>query len=208
MRCDSAKKMIFQSGDDVASLRRRLNEAEDKIKQLRASFSWRITSPVRFVWDRLALGVRRIRRVLSRRSVRIPTIPQASEETIALLFDEEYYVSLNPQVGASRKTPIEHYREMGWKEGLKPHPLFDPVWYLKENPEVAKSGSEPLFDYATSGWREGRSPHPLFDVRYYLEQVPELYKIGLEPVSHFLQEGARKGVKATPTVRSDLVRKV
>jgi hypothetical protein len=162
--------------DNITTLHQRLSEAENKIEQLKTSLSWRITEPLRFVRDRLVSAVWRVRKAISKGPVRAPApnLPESSRGIIAPLFDEAYYTSLNPEANASDRSPVDHYIERGWKEGLKPHPLFDPAWYLKENPEVAKAGVEPLHHYMTSGWRDGRSPHPLFDVRYYLNKAPEL----------------------------------
>ena len=154
-------------------------EAKRECHSIKTSLSWRITWPLRLVRDRLASAVWRARRAFSKRSAKAAVTPKDSQRSIiASLFDEEYYTKLNPEATASGRSPIEHYLEKGWKEGLKPHPLFDPTWYLRENPDVAKAGAEPLYHYITGGWREGRSPHPLFDVRYYLNQAPQLCRDG------------------------------
>jgi glycosyltransferase involved in cell wall biosynthesis/ubiquinone/menaquinone biosynthesis C-methylase UbiE len=172
--------------------------AEERIRQLKASLSWRVTGPLRFARDRLVATSWRARKAFSNISKKATVSPKDVRTTIAPLFDWVYYTNLNPKANASGKSPIDHYLERGWKEGLKPHPLFDPAWYLRENPDVEKAGIEPLRHYITDGWRRGRSPHPLFDVRYYLNQAPELIEIGFEPITHFIERGARNGLKPTP----------
>ena len=205
----SPDKKISRSLDNITTLHQRLSEAENKIEQLKTSLSWRITEPLRFVRDRLVSAVWRVRKAISKGPVKAPAIlTESSRSIIAPLFDEEYYTSLNPEANASDRSPVDHYIERGWKEGLKPHPLFDPAWYLKENPEVAKAGVEPLHHYMTSGWRDGRSPHPLFDVRYYLNQAPELYEMGMRAGHSLPPTWRTEGAKAESAFRSGLVRKL
>jgi glycosyltransferase involved in cell wall biosynthesis/SAM-dependent methyltransferase len=185
--------------DDLAKSRHQVTAVEQKLGQLKASLSWQVTSPLRLARDALAATVRRARRHRFKESAAAVARPgNPVRATIAGLFDQEYYARLNSGAMTSGSSPIEHYLECGWKEGLKPHPLFEPSWYLQANRDVADAGVEPLQHYLTNGWREGRSPHPLFDVRYYLSQAPELPEMGLEPVTHFLQQGARKGLKPNP----------
>jgi glycosyltransferase involved in cell wall biosynthesis/SAM-dependent methyltransferase len=187
---------------ELTRLPMEIAEAERQIGQLKASLSWRITSPFRLARDWLTAAASRARRVVSHLSALVQGTPQNLQAkpvapTLAL-FDAEFYLRMNPGTTDPGRSPFEHYVEIGWKEGFRPHPLFDPIWYLQENPDVTKAGIEPLSHYIGTGWREGRSPHPLFDVRYYLNQVPELSERGIEPVAHFLQYGAQIGLKPNP----------
>jgi SAM-dependent methyltransferase len=185
--------------DDLAKSRQEVIAVEQKLGRLKASLSWRVTSPLRLARDTLAATVGPARRPRFKESAAaVARTGNPVHAIIAGLFDEEYYATLNSGAITSGSSPIEHYLESGWKEGLKPHPLFEPSWYLQANRDVADAGVEPLQHYLTNGWREGRSPHPLFDVRYYLSQAPELPEMGLEPVTHFLQQGARNGLKPNP----------
>jgi hypothetical protein len=194
----SPDKKILRSLDNITTLHQRLSEAENKIVQLKESLSWRITAPLRFARDQLVFAIWRLRKAFLKRPAKATATPKNPAVIIAPLFDEEYYTRLSPEIAASAKSPIEHYLERGWKEGLKPHPLFDPTWYLKENPDVARAGVEPLYHYITEGWRNARSPHPLFDVPYYLSQAPKLPEMGSEPITHFLKHGAREGLRPNP----------
>ena len=173
-------------------------EAKRECHSVRTSLSWRVTWPLRLVRDRLTSAAWRVRRAFSKGCTNAATLEDPERTAIGPLFDENYYTKLNPEAKASRRSPIEHYLEKGWRQGFKPHPLFDPGWYLSENPDVAKAGAEPLHHYVTKGWREGRSPHPLFDVRYYLRQAPKLAQMGIEPLAHFLEGGAQEGLKPNP----------
>jgi glycosyltransferase involved in cell wall biosynthesis/SAM-dependent methyltransferase len=184
--------------EDLAQSRQRVMATENTLSQLKASLSWRITWPLRLARDTLA-AVARWRIARLKESAEAAGKPaNAKRAIIATLFDEDHYARSYLGAVASGSSPIEHYLESGWKEGLKPHPLFEPSWYLQTNTDVAKEGIEPLYHYLTQGWREGRSPHPLFDVRYYLSQTPALTAMGLEPLAHFLQQGAREGLKPNP----------
>ncbi len=45
------------------------------------------------------------------------------------LFDEAWYLEMNPDVARSGADPVMHYIEAGAAEGRNPHPLFDTNYY-------------------------------------------------------------------------------
>ena len=58
------------------------------------------------------------------------------------LFDEHYYLQMNPDVAAAVAagaigSGYDHYIEYGQYEGRSPSPYWDEAWYLQENPDVA-----------------------------------------------------------------------
>ncbi len=122
----------------------------------------------------------------------------AQDVALSGLFDEAYYRSCYPDVGASRLTPLAHFVLSGASEGRSPHPLFDTAYYLRRNPDVVSAGINPLVHYREQGAFEGRSPHPLFDVAYYLDTNADVRKAGVEPLSHFLTVGALEGRNPNP----------
>lgn len=73
------------------------------------------------------------------------------------LFDEEWYLTQNPDVLAGGYDPVEHYLEHGAREGRNPGPGFDTRYYLKTNPDVAAAGLNPLVHYILDGVMEGRA---------------------------------------------------
>ena len=121
---DTAKfsRRVAEAEKETIEYQQRLREAENTIAQMEKSLSWKITSPLRFVRDQLASARWRARKTLSKRSTKVRL--EGPSGTIASLFDEQYYVTLNPEVIASGASPIEHYMEKGWKEGLRPHPFL------------------------------------------------------------------------------------
>ena len=56
---------------------------------------------------------------------------------------------------------LDHYRKVGWRSGLNPHPLFDARRYAR----LQRLGSEvePLAHFEAKGQYEGASIHALFD---------------------------------------------
>ena len=71
-------------------------------------------------------------------------------------FDSAYYLSKNPDVGAARVDPVEHFVACGWREGRRPHIGFDPEYYLRANPDVARLGTNPFYHFLANGRAEGR----------------------------------------------------
>ena len=85
-------------------------------------------------------------------------------------FDQEYYLSRYDDVRRSNKDPIDHFIDIGWREGRRPNLLFDTVFYLRENSEVTESGLNPLYHYLTIGREAGLRPNPVGS-RAYPEMV-------------------------------------
>jgi hypothetical protein len=74
------------------------------------------------------------------------------------LFDAAWYLAHAPE--ASGRDPLDHYREVGWRQGRSPGPGFDSAWYLQRYNDVAAAGLEPLLHYVRHGRHEGREPQP------------------------------------------------
>jgi hypothetical protein len=95
------------------------------------------------------------------------------------LFDEHYYLEMNPDVAAAVNdgefaTGYDHYIEYGQHEGRSPSPYWDEAWYLQENPDVAaavKAGtvSSGFMQYYLYGQYENRGGLLYFNASYYLE---------------------------------------
>ena len=75
------------------------------------------------------------------------------------LFDEEHYLTENPDVKNSSINPLDHYIYHGWMEGRTPSKKFDGNYYLKRYPEVKESKINPLVHYVLYGKKEGRFPN-------------------------------------------------
>ena len=103
------------------------------------------------------------------------------------LFDPDFYLRENPEVGKFGLDPWIHYLERGGFEGRNPNPLFDSGWYRSTYLQgyVAQN---PLMHYLEEGASMGLDPHPLFDSRCYGlglgENDPDLTLL-----EHFLSSG-------------------
>ena len=87
-------------------------------------------------------------------------------------FDEDYYLATNSDVAREGVDPLEHFLNIGGREGRKPSVDFDAAFYLRENPDVADSGVNPLAHYLQTGRNEGRlGRDPIrAEIRAVLEQ--------------------------------------
>lgn len=72
------------------------------------------------------------------------------------LFDSNWYLKQYPEVADAEVNPLQHYLEVGWKEGKNPSENFDTTFYLKNNPDISKAGLNPLYHYVLFGKNEGR----------------------------------------------------
>ena len=107
------------------------------------------------------------------------------------LFDQAYYLSHNPQVGASGLDPYRQYLQTGAFNGLNPSAWFDSAFYLKQNPDVAAAGFNPLVHYEGFGWKEGRAPSLVFSDPAYQAQYPDV--AGTDPLASFVTSGQAAG---------------
>jgi GT2 family glycosyltransferase/glycosyltransferase involved in cell wall biosynthesis len=115
------------------------------------------------------------------------------------LFDGDYYVQHNADVGTLRDDPLKHYLDLGWREGRNPNRLFNTQWYLETYPDVAETGLNPLVHYLRFGGFMGRNPSPNFDSEAYLESYPDVCEAGVNPLSHYLTCGALENREARRT---------
>ena len=117
--------------------------------------------------------------------------PPLADE-VYLLFDEDFYISLYPEVKDCGLSPFNHYCKIGHKKGYKPNTLFDPEWYFNTYSFRIKDPN-PLFDFASDGWKNGRNPNPLFDTHFYLSTYKDVAESGTNPLLHYLRYGAQEG---------------
>ncbi|RAP50415.1 MAG: hypothetical protein BZ136_01345, partial [Methanosphaera sp. rholeuAM74] len=73
------------------------------------------------------------------------------------LFDEGYYLSMNPHILANDEDPYIHYILYGVKQGLDPSSLFSTSRYLQVYGDVRRIGLNPLHHYIIHGESEKRN---------------------------------------------------
>jgi hypothetical protein len=71
-------------------------------------------------------------------------------------FDPVFYTYWYKDVRAAGIDPLEHYLQLGWKEGRDPCAGFSTNGYLAANPDVRASGINPLLHFLDSGIAEAR----------------------------------------------------
>ena len=79
------------------------------------------------------------------------------------LFDSAYYLLNNPDVAAANVNPLDHYLQIGWKEGRNSSAAFDTNAYLSAYPDVRDDGIQPLLHYLLYGMNEGRTIYSVTD---------------------------------------------
>ena len=113
--------------------------------------------------------------------------PGESTPEPSVLFDDEWYREINPDLELAAGQGFEHYRSVGWRDGRSPHPCFEPEHYLRQRPDL--SDVEPLEHYLRHGWKEGRDPSVWFSSSHYLADNADVFEGGTEPLTHYLIHG-------------------
>jgi len=138
---------------------------------------------------------------------------------IEQVFDQTYYAWEYPDIGLTGPDALQHFLDIGWKEGRNPNPFFDTAGYLLTNSDVADEHINPYYHYLRYGLYEGRETMPAaspsvrtnllfgyevrdwvarisesFDRAYYIQQCREQDLDGINPVAHFAFYGWRRGL--------------
>jgi hypothetical protein len=71
-------------------------------------------------------------------------------------FDPDWYLRTNLDVARTDGDPLDHYLEVGDREGRSPSQYFNAKQYRLENPDVAQHGINSLLHYLQYGAAEGR----------------------------------------------------
>jgi len=142
------------------------------------------------------------------------------KEIIALHFDEYFYRTKNADVPVGMSA-LDHYFEIGSKEGRDPSPNFSVTNYIQANSHIAGSSTDPFFHYLMTAIRsklraDGNRPSsvglgpivrpglidekatfdtvaPEFDAEFYLSENEDVRKAGVDPLIHYLEYGWREG---------------
>ena len=126
------------------------------------------------------------------------------------LFDDDYYLKEYPDVRDCGVDALEHYLNVGFKEGRNPSKKFDTKFYLDSYPDVRDANVNPLVHYAVIGKDENRMPCKfdysdisadvkvirelgLFDDDYYLKEYPDVRDCGVDALEHYLNVGFKEG---------------
>lgn len=115
------------------------------------------------------------------------------------LFDEDWYLSRNTDVGQLKLSAIEHYIRVGEAEGRMPNRYFSPHWYRKNAGLDTPEAGSLLIHYAETGWKAGHDPSVAFSLSLYLKANPDVKEAGVEPLGHFLQFGEKEGRRVFAT---------
>jgi len=92
-------------------------------------------------------------------------------------FDAAYYASANPDVMEAGADPLDHFLNVGWREGRDPNTAFSVKDYLETYPDIAQAALNPFLHYLASGRAEGRIARNELGFRYeIIKQLQPLDK--------------------------------
>lgn len=190
-----------------AEAERQVALLSSRVGALLASRSWSLTAPVRAVGRSLALlralasehgsrlaGLFRALAFLRRKERR-----EAARAVLASgLFDREYYLRHNADVGRSDESPLYHYMTTGAAEDRAPCALFDPSWYRSRCRGAVPAGDNALLHFLAQAPGTHPDPHPCFRVQYYLAELGGGREASLDPVRRYLASGREAAVWPHP----------
>ncbi|HMJ73722.1 MAG TPA: glycosyltransferase family 4 protein [Solirubrobacterales bacterium] len=108
------------------------------------------------------------------------------------LFDTQWYLARNPDVGASKSNPLLHFIEHSTVKGLDPNPYFDTEYYYSQVPRLRKAGTNALVHYVDPESRAAH-PNPLFRDGFYRNNSRNARSSAPTPLEHYLRYGKAEG---------------
>ena len=120
-------------------------------------------------------------------------------------FNSVFYRS-NAKDIPSDISPLEHFRDVGWKRLLDVHPLFDTAWYLDQLSEPLEIGVIPIEHFISLGRNSGHSPSPMFNSDSYYRMNPELIYASYDALGHYSGWGHSEGKLVSEFIDEDWYR--
>lgn len=158
-----------------------------------------------------------------------PTIRSQVQKLIALmeelpglvrqygLFDEDWYLLHNPDLGALENGSFHHYFHFGWQEGRAPSPDFNAEILACIDPSFNRKLHHPILHFLLIGREDpdisrqvlalrgfGASlpgllqEYSLFDADWYMLHNPDLRETENDPCHHYLHFGWQEGRAPSP----------
>ncbi len=139
------------------------------------------------------------------------SIIQSLEDEVAVVsprFDASFYRDGWDNNADGPADLVQHFCEVGWREGRDPAPWFSVERYLNWYPDVASAGQNPFVHYLTMGINENRiclcslqgpGAHdlrvvaPEFDVSFYSSAYPDIVADNIDLLEHFCRIGWKEG---------------
>lgn len=134
--------LVEHQSREIRNGEHQIAQLKSRISKLKGTVSWRLTAPVR---------------ALAKPFKESSTYSVSQINTIAEsgYFDEQWYRQQYPEC-LNAASVIEHYLNIGAKNGYNPSQKFDTNWYLNTYPDVANGDVNPLLHYILHGQHEGR----------------------------------------------------
>jgi glycosyltransferase involved in cell wall biosynthesis len=126
----------------------------------------------------------------------------ADAAIIAPFFHTHFYLTSNPDVGASGLSPILHYIRYGEAENRPPRRDFNPAAIRKELAESLPPNTGNLLAYCVRAGRfeqeakelaEAAIIAPFFEADFYIASNPDIQGAQLDPVLHYVRHGEAEG---------------
>ena len=160
--------------------------SKEAILKLKEELTEELSAAGRQFHDRLQQQANEVARVP------LTALEHGDELCERLFFDAAFYHD-GPDPGDGDVDGLQHYLDVGWREGRSPCALFDGNWYLVKHPGVLEMGISPLSHYVRHGASEGLQPHPCFDRAFYVSRYPDSLRHGNDPYQHFVRQGLQAG---------------
>ncbi len=153
---------------------------------------------------RLDLSMRRWRALAMSEEIRglamVSDNVKRHASAIAGLFDADFYTATYDDRVSEVANPLLHYVLIGWRSGLRPHPLFDVAFYRRQ---MGAAQGEPLLHYLREGATAGLDPYPLFSTGFYRLRFMGDAKDAGNPLLHYLTVGGAAGFDPSPLFKTE-----
>ena len=96
------------------------------------------------------------------------------------LFDEDWYLTNNPDIAKAKVDPLLHFLQTGGFERSLPRPNFSSAWYLDTHADIKNAGINPLIHYLRNGSEAGNQGHAYLEGRKWVSMIDLAAQIVLQ----------------------------
>jgi glycosyltransferase involved in cell wall biosynthesis len=110
-------------------------------------------------------------------------------------FNGKFYLFKNRDLIHSNVDLVEHFIEVGWKEGRSPNPSFNMELYLQQDRNCIVENRNPIITKIKNEMKVYKTlkKSKYFDGHYYFSNYSDIEEQNTDPIKHYIEHGYKEG---------------
>ncbi len=189
------EQVIQEKNQEILSLKELLSVTENEISTFLELMNERKRLKYRRFFQYILRVIKNFIKILVYPRKRIKLLYNKRILKKSRTFDEYYYLLKNKDLILADIDPLEHFIDVGWKEGRSPNPGFNMELHLQQHPSCLVENRNPLITMIKDGQKVYKTlkKSKLFDHNYYYSNYSDVAEQKLDPVKHYIEYGFKEG---------------